>query len=131
MTPLNHSDRNASTETGIRVMVLSPVLLLALMILCVASWLRETPLFWENAGGYPIWLRETVYALFYPWYGLTLMLLVIWQYYLTQGALRARWMLIPCIMSTLFVWGIFFGSNCIILANNIDNLLNGRALHSH
>jgi hypothetical protein len=30
------------------------------------SWLRETPLFWRNDGGYPVWLRALVLHGFYP-----------------------------------------------------------------
>ena len=30
------------------------------------SWLRETPAFWTNAGGYPVWLRELVLLAYYP-----------------------------------------------------------------
>jgi hypothetical protein len=30
------------------------------------SWLRETHLFWMNAGGYPVWLRELVLGAYHP-----------------------------------------------------------------
>lgn len=30
------------------------------------SWLRETPAFWTNAGGYPVWLRDLVLLSYYP-----------------------------------------------------------------
>ena len=28
--------------------------------------LRETPAFWTNAGGYPVWMRSATRELFYP-----------------------------------------------------------------
>ena len=28
--------------------------------------LRETPSFWTNAGGYPVWMRDTARDVFYP-----------------------------------------------------------------
>jgi hypothetical protein len=28
--------------------------------------LRETPAFWTNAGGYPVWMRTATRELFYP-----------------------------------------------------------------
>lgn len=32
----------------------------------LAAWLRETPMFWRNAGGYPILLRDAVRVGFLP-----------------------------------------------------------------
>jgi len=101
------------------------------MVLGVGAWLRETPLFWQNAGGYPVWLRDAVFSLFYPWYALSLLGLVFWQCLMLEAALRTRWTVVPCILCTLFYWGIFCGINCVILSNNIVNLINGRSLHYH
>ena len=36
------------------------------VLLLSAAILRETSLFWRNAGGYPVWLRDVIYILFYP-----------------------------------------------------------------
>jgi len=41
----------------------------------VGAWLKETPLFWRNAGSYPVELREWLLMGFYPALCLYLLLL--------------------------------------------------------
>lgn len=41
-------------------------LLVGMPVLLWFSWLRETPSFWTNAGGYPVWLRDVVRYSYYP-----------------------------------------------------------------
>lgn len=41
-------------------------------------WLRETPIFWTNAGGYPIWLRDLVRDAFLPLLGMDGMALLLY-----------------------------------------------------
>jgi hypothetical protein len=122
---------HAHLATGCPVMILSPVLLLLLAVTGFFAWLRETPMFWLNAGGYPVWLRDMVYDWFFPCYGLSLLLLCAWQFFVLQSVLRARWTVIPGFVSSLFFWGIFCLITCIVAANNIVNLANGRGLHDH
>lgn len=53
--------RRDATRTAV------PVAALLLAIVTVTgAWLRELPLFWRNAGGYPIWLRDAVRDGFAP-----------------------------------------------------------------
>ena len=53
--------RRDATRTAV------PVAALALALVTVTgAWLRELPLFWRNAGGYPIWLRDAVRDGFAP-----------------------------------------------------------------
>jgi hypothetical protein len=49
---------------------------LLLALLLVFAWLRELPLFWMNAGHWPVWLRELVGLTFYPLLLLELSLLI-------------------------------------------------------
>lgn len=41
-------------------------------------WLRETPAFWTNAGGYPIWLRDLVRDTFLPLLGMNGLVLLLY-----------------------------------------------------
>ena len=49
---------------------------LLLTLLLMFAWLREQPLFWMNAGHWPIWVRELVSITFYPLLLLELSLLI-------------------------------------------------------
>jgi CBS domain containing-hemolysin-like protein len=95
------------------------------------AWLRETPSFWRNAGGYPVALRHLVLVGFYP-------ALVIYFFSLIFGSvvgwqlLRARHrsggiLLLACALN----WLLFFAITAVVLWNNVDNIMNGRPLHYH
>jgi len=131
MARTGKSEYKISWVTACSVMALSLVLLLVLLVLGAGAWLREVQLFWRNAGGYPVWLREMVYYWFFPWYGLSLVLLCFWQIFVLQATLRFRRAVIPCYLLSAFYWGIFCLISYITLENNILNLINGRAFHAH
>ena len=93
--------------------------------------LREDPQFWINEGGYPVWLREFVLVSFYP--------LLFIQFVVLVGATILQIRVLPLegsfrlgvLLVVLLLW-VFFGIIMgIMLANNVDNLLNGRDLHYH
>jgi hypothetical protein len=76
-----------------------------------------------------VWLRETVHIGFYPllaWEGILLTLLTI-RVARTRG-LRARRFVMA---GTLVLWIAFFGIGMLTFANNLANILEGRALHWH
>ena len=68
--------------------------------LVVMAWLREDPMFWRNAGGYPVWLRETVHAAFVP-------LFLVQAAALVFGTLRAllhrSWSMIQLVLAPVFL----------------------------
>lgn len=102
-----------------------------LAVLVGFAWLKEQPLFWRNAGNWPIWLRELVGSSFYPLFLLEFLLLTAF----TGASIR-------CLRSGCsgggflavalpLVWGLFFVVILLLVANNLDNLLAGRPLHWH
>jgi hypothetical protein len=103
----------------------------SLCLLNLFAWLREEPLFWTNAGGWPIWLRDLVGISFYPL--LLIQLLVLTAF--TGGCLfhpsprrrRAR----PEAATLPILWSLFLLVVVIFAANNLGNLVTARPLHWH
>ena len=93
--------------------------------------LRETPLFWQNAGGFPIWLRGLVLIGFYP--GLLLSLaLTAGEIMLLLKSWRAG------SPAGIGPWILWFLQAALLLAalavmgwNNINNLIEDAPLHQH
>jgi hypothetical protein len=99
-----------------------------LFLLAVFAVMREQPLFWRNAGGWPIWLRDLVAVSFYPLLGLELLLLLLFS----SACLRDRRTTQSSAIFTLpLLWGLLFLVLAVLAANNLDNLLSGRPLHWH
>lgn len=100
-------------------------------VLMYFACLRETPIFWRNEGGYPIWLRDTVLETFYPLFFLNAIVLLI----LSFGFLKLRlpsvrlWFAKAAVL--LFLWCGTGTTVVIVLANNVSNLIEGRPIHSH
>ncbi|MEN9975173.1 MAG: hypothetical protein RLZZ282_1179, partial [Verrucomicrobiota bacterium] len=92
---------------------------------------RENKVFWTNAGGYPIWLRDMV-----QWTYVPLMLLAILALFVLSMACCSkiyksiRFFVLESLL--LFMcWGLFTTTGCIAFNNNIKNLIQGRDLHEH
>jgi hypothetical protein len=91
---------------------------------------KENEYFWLNAGGYPIWLRDSVRFFYYPYFFFTAATLCV----VTRSALgrfvrqldyHRVWLVL------LAAWIIFF-SNCgLLVANNIENIWKDQPLHHH
>jgi hypothetical protein len=90
--------------------------------------LRESSLFWRNAGGYPVALRALVLATYYPVTGALLLAGAVGAVHAFAGtATIRRATVVGWLMLTLAVG---FGL-ATAAANNIANLLDGRPLHYH
>jgi hypothetical protein len=99
-----------------------------LCLLAVFAVLREQPLFWRNAGGWPAWLRDFVAVSFYPLLGLEFLLLLLFSSVLLRGHRMTQ----PSAILTLpLLWGLLFFIFAVVAGNNLDNLLSGRPLHWH
>lgn len=91
---------------------------------------KENQFFWMDLGGYPLWLRDSVRFLYYPYLFFTATTLCVvtrsvMGRLFRQFAYRRVWVLL------LFTWVLFF-SNCgLLVANNIVNILSDRPLHYH
>ena len=104
---------------------------MAELLLFISSVLRETPEFWRNEGGYPVFLRNLVHSLHYP------LLFVVFGTTVTGSLLairffdRHRGIGTGLLVIAVLQWIFFAISLVIMLWNNVDNLLNGRPLHYH
>lgn len=103
--------------------------MLAVLILFV--FLKEGPLFWTNAGGWAVGLRELVGAFFYPLLLLELFVLVIFsgaylRFLATRGATS-----VSAVVVLPLLWALFLLVIVILGANNLENLIGGRPLHWH
>lgn len=104
--------------------------LLGLLVWLV--WLKEDPLFWRNAGGWPVWLRETVLWAFYPLLALETAMLVgltRWSLRVFRGLGPRRALAALTLLS--LSWGLAGFVLLFLVANNVDNLLQGRPAHWH
>lgn len=115
--------RDASTELWLVRVGVNLVISFGLF---VATDLRETPSFWLNAGGWPVWFRDLIHYGFYP---------VLFVYaVLTVRSIAAaaqlpanRWIRLLCWLQCLLLLGvvIFFSWN------NLVNFIEGDPLHQH
>jgi hypothetical protein len=73
------------------------------------SWLRETPVFWMNEGGYPVWLREVVLVAFYPLMAINVLVLLVYGVLIMAAPPRRRRSLwIQFTVFALIAGAIFF-----------------------
>lgn len=116
-----------------------PVLALAILIAAsglllfvVTSFaiLREDPTFWLNAGGWPIWLRQTVFATFYPLLGLAVAVLLLLTIFplLSVANIRLR---LPAWTLAGLMWLWFAAVLGVASWNNVQNVIAGRPIHWH
>jgi hypothetical protein len=91
---------------------------------------REDPLFWRNAGGWPVWLRDLVNTAFYPLFGGQLAVMVLISGLVLYRRSLARWRKQTWPLA-LLMWLWIAGIVALITANNLGNYLEGRPLHWH
>lgn len=101
-----------------------------LLVMTPFALLREDPLFWRNAGGWPIWLRELVKDTFYPLLAgeLAVLLLLSAMLLCSPALLRWRKQTWP-IAALMWLWTV--AVIVVVAGNNIANVLAGRPLHWH
>ena len=97
----------------------------------MAAFLRETPLFWRNAGGYPEELRSLIFYGFYPmwalyFFGLLLGSMAGWRM-IAVGHRGGAIFLLACAVN----WLLFAALTMFVIWNNVENVLEGRPLHYH
>jgi O-antigen ligase len=122
---------NAKKTSGWGGLLIGALMTAFGLIILTGAILRETPMFWHNAGGYPVELRELVYSGFYPALGFYLALLVGlslagWKL-LREKSRGGALMLLACAIN-VFLIGIIL---TVVIWNNLANLLQGLPLHHH
>lgn len=122
---------NGKKSSGLGGLLIGALLTGFGLLVLAGAALRETPLFWRNAGGYPVELRNLVYSGFYPAFGLYLALVVgagaaggkLLRQNSRTGALillaTGLNLLLAAVILTVAVW------------NNVENLLQGLPFHHH
>lgn len=111
-------------SSGLLPWVLQPVL----GAWIAATALKETPLFWRNAGGYPLSLRLALLEAYYPFTALLLGVCAIGFLRWLRAPQRSRrrssfgWLVVALALGAGIAWGV---------ANNVTNLIEGRPLHFH
>ncbi len=101
-----------------------------LLALSGLALLKEDPLFWRNAGGWPVEFRLFVKVTFYPLLVLEMAGLLWFSacVFWLRGSGQVRRCL-GAVAGMFWLWtGIVVA---VVVSNNIANLLAGRALHWH
>lgn len=101
-----------------------------LVVMTPFALLREDPMFWRNAGGWPIWLRELVKDTFYPLLAGELGLLVLLSAMLLCSPAMMPWRKQAWPVAAL-MWLWTLAVIVVVAGNNIANVLAGRPLHWH
>ena len=102
---------------------------LSLLLAQCTVW-KESQEFWLNSGGYPVWLRDCVRVLYYPYLffvlvaAITLSRSVCVQFF---KQLRLQWVWFVLIAT----WVVLLASLGLLFTNNIINVFNLRPIHYH
>ncbi|WP_295582924.1 hypothetical protein [uncultured Lamprocystis sp.] len=105
--------------------------LLLLLVLMIFSYLREEPMFWTNAGGCSKEAQDLVASLYYPLLLLELFILLAFSWVSIRLLISRHASARLSVVMLPTLWGLFFVIMLNSLANNLENLLNGRPLHWH
>ncbi|WP_295446345.1 hypothetical protein [uncultured Thiodictyon sp.] len=104
---------------------------LFLIVLMTFSYLREEPIFWTNAGDWPIWLREMVQSSYYPLILLEFLLLAAFSGVTIQQLSARSQSASLAVIALPILWGLLFLVVVNSAANNIENIWNNRPIHWH
>jgi hypothetical protein len=129
-------DQSDDTDCQTEAVMGLGLMLVTLMILCLGMllvWfaiLRENQVFWTNAGGYPVWLRDLVCWTYLPLFAMAVVCLSVGTVCLPKVSGSIRFFVVE-ILVLLLCWGLLAASAYIALDNNIRNLIEGREFHHH
>jgi hypothetical protein len=108
------------------------VTLFAMAIGALLVWfalLREDQMFWTNAGGYPVWLRDLVLITYLPLLAAMALLLLILSVILCAKICGSIQFFVIEALLLLTCWSLITISGWIAFSNNLTNLIEGRDLH--
>jgi hypothetical protein len=120
-----------------QVLVASVVLLATMalfVVICVLIWfatLRENPVFWTYAGGYPVLLRDIVQLTFLPLFlGTSACLFLLQMACFAKICASPRFFILESLM-LIICWALLGTTGYLAFANNLQNILQGAPLHRH
>jgi len=124
-------DSRAEILTG-AWLLLATVLGLGLGVVLVwFAVLRENQVFWTNAGGYPIWLRDLVLWCYLPLFGgVGLGLAALSMACFSRICRSLRFFAVEGLLLVV-CWGLLATSGYIAFSNNLINIIEGRDSHYH
>jgi hypothetical protein len=102
-----------------------------LLALAFFAFLREEPSFWTHAGSWPIWLRETVRAVFYPMLLIELVFLLVFTGLCVRPRGSRYRSATVAVVTLPLLWMLFVLVLLIVGVNNLENLIAGQPLHWH
>ena len=105
--------------------------LLLLATLIAMALLKEDPLFWLNADGWPVTLRAFVELAFYPLFYVELLALLIFSTSVILNARLARRYHRLHLLCLAALWILLAAVVLIVTGNNIETVFEGRELHCH
>jgi hypothetical protein len=123
--------QTAQKTDGLPVLFASLVNLSFLLVLMFFAGLRELPVFWTDAGGWPVWLRGLVEVGFYPMFFVELALLGLLSVFGVNLAGARHPSAGVSVVLLWFAWLLLFTVVAVVAANNLENLISGRPLHWH
>lgn len=104
-----------------------PILLGGTFILTV---LKENPLFWRNAGGYPLGLREFTLNFYYPLLYLNFIFCAVVTRLVFKRFLNSGAGSIFPIGIAIFFWALLLLDVGVLCADNLHDVIEGRPLHN-
>lgn len=118
-------------EEQISALLWTSLNFLLLVLLVVLALLKEDPVFWRNAGGWPVWLREFVGSSFYFLFFVEFLLLSGFSLAVVASVRMGRQDYRLALVFLPILWLLLSVVVGIVSANNIGNLIAGRPLHWH
>lgn len=124
-------DRHEEILTGAGLLLATLLIMVLSAVLVWFAILRENQVFWTNAGGYPIWLRDLVLWTYIPLLGVAgLSLMALSMACFSRICRSKRFFAVEGLL-LLMCWGLLATSGCMAFSNNIANIIEGRDLHFH
>ncbi|MGD9417520.1 MAG: hypothetical protein Q7R22_001160 [Verrucomicrobiota bacterium JB025] len=127
---MSHS-RTDHTPHADFILRLGMVLATALIFVCAIiligfAILREDQLFWTNAGGYPLLLRDTVRVTFLPLLAFCVLGLFALSLACLAGASKASCFTALEAVFIIVCWGLLTTTGFIAFRNNASNIIGGK-----
>ncbi len=124
-------DSHAEILTGAGLLLATLLVMVLSAVLVWFAFLRENQVFWTNAGGYPIWLRDLVLWTYIPLLGVAGLSLMALSMACSSRICRSKRFFAVEGLLLLMGWGLLATSGGIAFSNNIVNIIDGRDLHYH